>query len=324
VYPPHHPVENAASRRWRTDGAGYVFYYPTGPACAGYVIDDPVTECALRDADQRYVDWGSRVMPFASLLAVPLLGIFYWLLDRHPVAAFAFLPALVAMVVVIEAHMCWRQTASLLEGMQKAPPAEPAARRSRYALMISVVILTAAMSFVLRAYDERLNEMAKPDDLVVFYPSISGYLLVANFCVLSFIIFLTACNRMVAQVGMIRTLLALLLFASVGAAMGVKVNADFRNPRPVIALTRSSLICGWQVPWTDISELSIESGDRAGTHAQIKLANDSVGRCELGHLNAGPDEVFAAMTRQWRTAAPSNAQAYGATARLPDIAASRR
>jgi hypothetical protein len=121
VYPPHHPFENAASRRWRADGAGYVFYYPTGPACAGYVIDDPVTECALRDADQRYVDLGSRVMPFASLLAVPLLGIFCWLLDRHPVAAFAFLPALVAMVVVIEAQVCWRQIASLLEGMQKVP-----------------------------------------------------------------------------------------------------------------------------------------------------------------------------------------------------------
>ncbi|HEU0149575.1 MAG TPA: hypothetical protein VFR21_22180 [Bradyrhizobium sp.] len=129
---------------------------------------------------------------------------------------------------------------------------------------------------------------------------------------------------MVAQVGMIRTLLALLLFASVGAALVIKVNADFRSPRPVIALTQSSLICGWQSSWTDISELSIESGDRAGTRAQIKLANNSSGRCELGHLNAGPDEVFAAMTRQWRTAAPSNAQAYGVTERLPNIAASRR
>jgi hypothetical protein len=324
VYLSHDPFAHAVSKRWRTDAAGYMIYYPIGPACAGYVIDDPVTECALRDADQRYVEWGGRVMPYGALLAVPLLGIFYWLLDTCPVAAFAFLPALFAMVVVIEGKVCWRQVASLLEGAHPVPPADPAARRARYALMASVVVLTGAMWFVLQAYDARLSEIPTNGGTIAFYHSISGYVSGAGVCVLLLILFLTAWSRIVARAGITKTLLTLLLVAFVGVALVAKAKADFRNPRPVVVLTSSSLLCGWQVPWTDITELSVESGDRSGTHAQIRLANNSSGRCELDHLNAGPDHVFAAMMRQWQTAAPQNAQAEGSTARLPDIAAGRR
>jgi hypothetical protein len=252
-----------------------------------------------------------------------VLGIFYALLDAHPVAAFAFFPALIAVVGVIERQVCCRQVAAFLVGAVKVAPAEPVMRRVRYATLISVVILTAAMWWVLRTYDERLGVLSATSDAVVFYRSISAYLLGMSVCVLFGVIFVTGWSLVRERHGLSGTLLILLLLPVAAIAFGTRANAIFQNPQPVIALTQSSLNCGWRIAWADITALSVESGDHDRTYVQIRLASGSSARCELDHLTADPDDMAAAMRKQWLVAAPSAASVDGITARLPDVASGR-
>jgi hypothetical protein len=322
-----------ASKRWFVDSTGRTVYYPYGRGRSGYIINDPVRESALRDADRKFDEASKPFAPFAALLAVPALFALYNYAGSHPVLVFSILPATLMMFTGLDWLLRRPKLAPLLAELSRAPAAD---LNAQWTLRISgylCLFLVVLIGFGSYLYDLRLAAVEVNATAIDFYPGISQYLLYGSFLALFFFVMVGQWNMVVAspKVGPKRALLSVFLFGLGAVGCFVAALWNFYNPKPTVVLAKDALYCNWRIRWADIANMGVRSGRKGGRYLRIEFAADrspfsdrrSSESCEIDSLNVNYAEVYQAIYDKWQSSGAGSKKAGNSTPGLPDIAAGR-
>ena len=240
---------------------------------------------------------------------------FYYLLNHHPILAFAFVPTVLVSATVIEWQFRRPKLAPLLAGLTRVPPTDPDGRKIRLWLGYVLLGLLGATVLVAYLYDQRLSALIADSKTVDFYTDISRNLALAGVFGVLLCALLLGWSRITAKMNWHKLLLGVFILASLTLVQIGLAVANFYDPQPAIVLSHEGLSCQWRVNWTDIADVSMRIGRRGEEYAQIEfvkgqspLANRKPsGSCEIDSLNAGSVEVYEAIYRGWQAAKSSAA-----------------
>jgi hypothetical protein len=294
--------------RWATDEAGRSIYYPRGQAFGGYLVTDREREQAIRDSDQRFDDIDKRLTPFAGLLFLPVISVFYYF-SAHPLLAYLVFPAAVVLAGAIVWLVRRPRRAPLLAGLARVPPANGSGIRPLHRTGFVLLALVGAILLVLYLYDQRIAAASAGSRTIDFYPDISQYLLFAGFAALMLSVFIAGWHRLSARVGPNRAILSAFVLALLGVIPAAEAVSNFYDPKPAVVLSQDTFYCERTVLWAEVAGLSLRSGSRGRQYARVEVGAGGrpVRDCEIDGLNADYADVYQAIYAQWQATKASAA-----------------
>jgi hypothetical protein len=304
--------EGPSVERFVKDASGRILFYPFGPKFSGYVVDSAREQAFRREYKRRDESalWlqDARVVP---VLMAPFILAFYRLASSRPFLAVSVLlgsPLFVGLVNL--AYRYW-WTRRLAAGLERVPPLERAGSRWRLRLALWTAVVVAPVWLVLKLYQDRVGVAIASDDgaSINFYPDISWPILGTIFVGLLAWAAVYRLWVLSGPVGRVRATLS--AFVLVAAALGFAGHAVslFLHPDPSVVLTRDHLSCRSSISWADISDMALIEG-RYGKETVRLTYGPAVEDCEITGLNAGYDEVYAAIRSTWQA---QSAQPAGAS-----------
>ena len=295
-----------ASKRWLSDAACGLVYFPRGQAWSGYIVPDREREKAIRDADRRYAECSSALVPYVSLLALPVVYGFYYFFGRYPITALALIPVAIILIAIVDWQLRRRALAPLLCGLTKVPAADVAAQRALYWIGCSLFALIGMTSLVAYLYDQRVAAIAADSMTVDFYRTISKKLVLAGFFGALLVWTIVGWSRLSSRLGPNKTMLGIFLFATLTVIQVGQAVSNFYDPQPAVILSRNTLDCQWRANWTDIAHISQLSGRRGEEFVQVEFVNGQLtARCEIDGLNSDYAQVYDAIYKGWQQAKSS-------------------
>jgi hypothetical protein len=313
------PVAQSSSKRWATDFSGCTVYYPFGQTRGGYLVSEAALESAIREVDQRFKDRSDRLLPYVSLLGVPLSYVVYYFFRTHPVLVIAVFPATILLLVMVAERFRRSALAPLLDRLATVPPADPNGQNRLHIAGYVILALIGLIYLVLYLYGLRVATAEVDSRATDFYRDISQYLVFGSLSALSLWAVIAGWSRVVAKTGSNRAMLSVFVLGVLSLGFFFAAAWNFYDPRPAVVLSHDSLYCQWRVRWSDIANLTLRSGRRFQEYARIEfVANRSPfsdGRssesCKIDGLNTDYAEVYEAMQKSWQAALQDKATANG-------------
>lgn len=287
------------------DDHGRVLFFPSGLGSNGYVVDTPDRERTLRAAAEQYATRSRRLTP---ILAVLLLGLFYWLVGSHPLLAFGMMAGSVPIAQFGEEWLSKAVFARHVTGLERTK----ALKRQRILLLAALLAgIAAAVWIVATLYAWRLAALPRDGAIRVFYDDISWALILT---VVGGLILFCMLLLPTAQFTRPRSLLALLVCGAMCFGGVATIASAFLTPVPRIELAGGALVCHWVVTWDDVSDISLRGSglifDR--TQAIIALTPGSASdlrttrahlrqplSCAIGGLDVASGEAYQAIRDTW-------------------------
>lgn len=298
---------SVASRRWLSDTAGGLAYFPRGQAWSGYIVPGREREQAIREADRRYTERSSALTPYVSLLALPVIYGFYYLFGSYPILALALIPMAIIVIAIVDWQLRRPALAPLLDGLTRVPAADVAAQRALYRIGCSLFALIGVTSLVSFLYVQRVAAIAVDSGTVEFYRTISKNLVLASFFGALLAGTIVGWSRLSSRLSPNKTMLGIFLFGTLTVILVGQVVSNFYDPQPAVILSRDTLYCQWRAGWIEIAHISQRSGRRGREYVQVDFVNGQpTTSCEIDGLNSDYAQVYDAIYNGWQ-AAKSNA-----------------
>ncbi|SDM90015.1 hypothetical protein [Afipia sp. GAS231] len=298
---------SATKGRWGVDLIGSMVYYPFGPAFQGYRATDAAAEVRIRAADEHYDQSSKLALPVSGALAAGLLYLLGLLFDRHPVLAVTFFYAAIIMIVGIIAALRFKVVRASLAGLATAP-AEVVSRQRLIKTLGMAVSTIVVFWLVLYLYDLRLDALAAdhPKEMR-FYPTVAGNMIYAAVGLPFLFAAIVHFDKLAARAGQNRTTFALLLFAMFQLGALAIIVFKFIDPKPSIAISERSLVCGWRHDWREMTGVDLSDGRKGKEYAVVKLQPPVVralgissDRCRIDGLSVDYEDVYRTIVSAWQ------------------------
>ncbi|MEH2484403.1 hypothetical protein [Bradyrhizobium sp. AZCC 2230] len=294
---------SVASKRWLSDAAGSLAYFPRGQAWGGYIVPDREREQAIRDADRRYAERSSVLIPFVSLLALPVVYGFYYVFGRYPILALALIPMAIVVIAIVDWQLRRPALAPLLKGLTRVPAADVATQRAFYRIGCSLFALIGITSLVAYLYEQRVAAIAVDSGTIEFYRTISKNLVLASFFGALLAGSIVGWSRLSSRLSPNKAMLGIFLFGTLTAILVGQAVSNFHDPQPAVILSRDTLYCQWRAGWTEIAHISQRSGRRGEEYVQVEFVNGQpAASCEIDGLNSDYAQVYDVIYSRWQAA----------------------
>jgi hypothetical protein len=248
------------------DEHGRILFYPSGLSRTGYVVDSAMREKALREAAERY---GERARQAGSILVVPVLAVFYWLVRLHPLLAFGLIAAVLPATRFVEELVSGIVFGSLVENLERVAPQ----KKARWiALIVTLAAVSATAWLILQLYDLRLATLPRNGAIDTFYDDISWRLISAIAGALAVLLLLRQPTSRLTEP---RRFVVLLMFGLIGAGGLAWTISAFADPKPVVTVMRGTLSCRWQVAWLEVADISLKNARFRGAWVEVSPQSGS-------------------------------------------------
>ena len=288
------------------DGSGRTLFYPFGDSWRGYVVPDAAREAALRAALQRYGETRKRFNIWPFLLAAASFCGAWFVLDSHP---FWFLGALVlptVSLVMCDRALLYYQIRDLIGGLERV-----GSRDKTPGYIRQIFLAGAALAWITQQlYQSRIEALPVAPGTTAYYADVAQPLVWTLLFGCLALVIASARNKLPELFGGTKSLCTMLLFIVLQLCGVAYVAWYFLSPRPSIVVSADKLVCGWELPWADVTALS--EGDGGDSRSSKQYARLKVGApptpsvwsagdvklCQISGLNAD----YAAVYRDMRTA----------------------
>lgn len=320
--------------RFVKDQDGRTVFFPNGPGRTGYVVPDAASEQVLRDAAQRSAKLRKKwAVPAARLLMLPFVAGAYALAGSHLFLGLGILAVGIVCAVLPEAIVYRLWMGRFLRGLEPVGKEVSTGNRVLYRALATIAGASGVIWLILQLYDRRIAAISGAGNVTYFYRDISWPIFIAIIGSLMVAGLAASWGKLAARFSEIRLWFGLWVSGLIAlGGLGWSVSIFF-NPTPEVALTPTSLHCGWRVAWLDIAGMRVEDGDRGKRQALVQLkpgmvptgastgaiAQDGSARCEITDLNVSYSDVYDAMRAAWQAHQADDSQPATQGRERPDI-----